>query len=173
MVVLGQITSPFGIKGWIKIYSHTAERTSIFDYEQWYLQPLNSYIIIDEWKQQGKNLIAHIEGVDDRDIALSYCGNDILVDDNQLAKLDEGEYYWYQLEGLSVYIQPADSAKQLVCLGVVSQLIETGSNDVLVVNANSESIDQRQRLIPWLPDSIIIDVDLGNSKIIVDWDADF
>ena len=57
--------------------------------------------------------------------------------------------------------------------GRVSHLLETGANDVLVVKADSESIDDRERLIPYLVDSVVIEIDLENQIIRVDWEADY
>lgn len=52
-------------------------------------------------------------------------------------------------------------------------LIETGSNDVLVVQASASSIDQRERLIPYLPEQVVRDVDLAAGQMVVDWDPEF
>ena len=52
-------------------------------------------------------------------------------------------------------------------------LLETGSNDVLVVHATADSIDQRERLIPYLPDQVVQQVDLKGSRMVVDWDPEF
>jgi len=45
--------------------------------------------------------------------------------------------------------------------------METGANDVLVVKGD------RERLIPWIAEDVILTVDLDNSLIIVDWDPGF
>jgi len=49
----------------------------------------------------------------------------------------------------------------------VDHLIETGSNDVLVVKGD------RERLIPWLPEQVIRSVDLEQRLLTVDWDPEF
>ncbi|WP_375183559.1 PRC-barrel domain-containing protein, partial [Marinobacter sp.] len=59
------------------------------------------------------------------------------------------------------------------CLGEVHHLMETGSNDVLVVRATAGSIDQRERLIPYLPDQVVQGVDLAAKCMVVDWDPEF
>ena len=58
-------------------------------------------------------------------------------------------------------------------MGVVSELIETGSNDVLVVQANSkDAFAKQERLIPYI-DTVVKRVDLSTKVIEVDWDAGF
>jgi 16S rRNA processing protein RimM len=54
----------------------------------------------------------------------------------------------------------------------VQRLLETGANDVLVVTPGEGSIDDRERLIPWLPDEVIKQVDLQERTIAVRWFID-
>ena len=54
-------------------------------------------------------------------------------------------------------------------LGSVDYLIETGANDVLVVKPSAGSIDDRERLIPYLPGDVVTAVDLGRGVIEVEW----
>jgi 16S rRNA processing protein RimM len=62
---------------------------------------------------------------------------------------------------------------QEVVLGKVSHLLETGANDVLVVKGDVDSLDETERLIPYVPEQYIKDVDLDNQTIKVDWDPEF
>ncbi|HAF90280.1 MAG TPA: 16S rRNA processing protein RimM, partial [Pseudomonas sp.] len=80
--------------------------------------------------------------------------------------LEEGEYYWHQLQGLKVI----DALGQL--LGVVDHLLETGANDVLVVKPCVGSLDDRERLLPYT-DQCVQQIDLVAGEMRVDWDADF
>lgn len=111
-------------------------------------------------------MIAHIKGVDDRDSAELLRGCDIAVPLSELPALDEGEYYWHQLEGLTVVSRGS-------VLGRVDHLMETGSNDVLVVKPCEGSVDRRERLIPWVRGQYVISVDLERAVIEVDWDPEF
>ena len=52
-------------------------------------------------------------------------------------------------------------------LGVVERLLETGANDVLVVRG------ERERLIPFIGEEVIEQVDLDRRSISVDWECDF
>ena len=58
-------------------------------------------------------------------------------------------------------------------LGKVTKLMATGSNDVLVVKGDQQSIDRRERLIPFLPDQVIASICLETGEIRVDWDPEF
>ncbi|MFW3316631.1 PRC-barrel domain-containing protein, partial [Escherichia coli] len=59
-------------------------------------------------------------------------------------------------------------------LGVVNDMMETGSNDVMVIKANlKDAFGVRERLVPFLDGQVIKKVDLSAKKIIVDWDPGF
>lgn len=93
-------------------------------------------------------------------------GCDIAVSRAELPSLEQGEYYWHQLEGLTV-------ASRGAILGEVDHLLETGANDVLVVKPCEGSIDARERLIPWVRGHYVLSVDLDRGVIEVDWDPEF
>ncbi|MCK4842672.1 MAG: ribosome maturation factor RimM [Methylococcales bacterium] len=161
---VGEISGVFGIKGWVKVYSLTDPRENILSYSPWILKKGSETkeVKLLNGKQQGKSIVASIEGVSDRNIAESYTGWEILIKKDQLPEPEEGEYYWADLVGLSV------ETEQGVNLGQVDHLIETGANDVLVVKD-----DKQERLIPFLLEQVVKKIDLGSSQMIVDWDPDF
>lgn len=52
--------------------------------------------------------------------------------------------------------------------------METGSNDVLVVDANAkDAFDKSERLIPYIQDDVILSVNKEENTITVDWDPGF
>jgi len=167
--VIGQITSVFGVKGWLKVFSYTDPKDGILDYRNWTLVHNGQRIParLEEGRRQGQGIVVRLKGIDDRGLARTYCGADITVPMAELPDLPEGEFYWHQLEGLTVFTMDNE------CLGKVDHLIGTGSNDVLIVRATDESIDQRERLIPYLPEQVVKNVDLTESAMIVDWDPEF
>ena len=111
--------------------------------------------------------MAKLAGVDDREIARQYCGMDIAIEKSLLPELGDGDFYWSQLEKLDVLTESGEK------LGKVSHLIATGSNDVLVVKGNADSIDRKERLIPYLPDQVVKEINLEEGTIRVDWDPEF
>ena len=70
---------------------------------------------------------------------------------------------------LQVWCEEGESR---LLLGTVQRLLETGANDVLVVTPSDGSIDDRERLIPWLPDEVIKQVDLQERTIAISWFID-
>lgn len=171
-IVLGQIGTAYGVRGWVHIQSHTAPSEQIFSYQPWWLKTPNGWqmLTLIEGKPHGKGLVALLEGVEDRDQARDLARLEIVVDAAQLPSLDEGEYYWHQLEGLQVICE-YEGQRQI--LGRVKRLMETGANDVLVVRGDRDSIDRRERLIPYLPGQAIKQIDLAAGEMVVDWDPDF
>jgi 16S rRNA processing protein RimM len=167
-LVIGRINGVYGIKGWVRIHSFTEPAENLLGYRNWKIRRRSGWeaISIDAGKRQGKGLVAHIDGVDDRSTAEALKGCEIAVPATELPVLDAEEFYWHQLEGLSVVSQG-----QL--LGQVDHLIETGANDVLVVAPCEGSLDTRERLVPWIRPDVVKTVDLEEGKMVVDWDPEF
>jgi 16S rRNA processing protein RimM len=172
LVNVGRITAVYGVKGWVKVHSYTEPQDNLFEYHPWFLKTKHGVkqIEIDEARPHGDAFVAHIVGIDDRDLAAEYTAADIAVERELLPKLDDGEYYWSQLEGLVVFTQFGGERKRL---GVISKIMETGANDVLVVAADAQSIDQRERLVPYVPEQFVLAVDLDAGEMLVDWDPEF
>ncbi len=175
-VVVGRITGVYGIKGWVKIFSYTDPMEAIVDYNPWYIRAENrknapwTKIKLKAGKRHAKTVIAKIESCNDCDTAMTYIGNEISIKLEQLEELKgNDDYYWRDLMGMQVINQ------QGIALGKVKDLMETGANDVLVVVAESEAAEEknRERLIPWTMHNAIVAVDMDQGVIEVDWDADF
>ena len=169
LVPMGKVTSLYGVRGWVKIYSHTEPMENILNYSPWFLNLDGRWqkVELDQGKRHGKGLIAKLVGCDDRDQASRFCGAEIGISQEQLPDLEGGEYYWHQLENLNVVTESN------VVLVRVDHLIPTGSNDVLVVKGTKDSLDKKERLIPYLPDQVIKEIDLEAGTIRVDWDPEF
>ncbi len=171
MLVVAKITGCYGLKGWVKIHSYTEPPENFLGFGKWQLKRRDIYeaVDFDAGRSQGKGLVAHIAGVDDRTLAESYRGLEVVVPESALPSLPEGDYYWRDLQGLQVWCQEGN---ERVLLGTVDYLIETGANDVLVVAGCEGSIDKRERLIPYLPGDTVTGVDLELGVIEVDWFVD-
>ncbi|GAB1438449.1 ribosome maturation factor RimM [Providencia sp.] len=168
-IVLGKLGAAYGIRGWLKVFSSTENAESIFDYQPWFIQRSGQWqhIEIEDWKHHNKDIIVKLSGVDDRDEAALLTNFEIAVDSTQLPEL-ENEYYWKDLMGCHVVtLQGYD-------LGTVIDMMETGSNDVLVIKANlKDAFGIKERLVPFLDGQVIKKVDLEAKLIEVDWDPGF
>ena len=175
MLVVGRITGSYGIKGWVKIHAYTESAENFLAYDGFKLKRRSGLEDVEfaAARRQGKGLVAHIKGVDDRTLAETYKGLEILVGKEQLPALEAGDYYWHQLQGLQVWCSSEEAhGEERVLLGLVDHLMETGANDVLVVKACEGSLDEQERLIPYLPGDVVSRVDLDKSLIEVDWFLD-
>ncbi|MGH8128520.1 MAG: ribosome maturation factor RimM [Gammaproteobacteria bacterium] len=157
-VVLGRITGVYGVRGWLRIFSHTDPREGILSYPVWWLGEAGSRReqALAEGRAHGHGVVARFDGIADRDQALALIGNDIAVPRSVLAE-DEG-YYWTDLVGLAV--RNLDG----VDLGCISGHIDTGAHDVMVVKDGSH-----ERLIPWALERTVIEVNADEGWVQVDW----
>jgi 16S rRNA processing protein RimM len=162
LVVMGRVTAPFGVKGWVKVRPFTATATNLLAYPTWWIGEGEDWqeYALTEVKTQGRMLVARLEGCENRDAAFTLKGKDIAVPRAQFPKPQPKEYYWTDLIGLNV----VNSAGQE--LGRLAGMIETGANDVLIVQG------ERERLIPFIAD-VIGEVDLEAGVVRVNWDADY
>lgn len=167
-VVMGRIGAPYGIKGWVKLISFTDPADNLLDYSQFWIADGAALreIEIDEARPQGDALVGHIKGCDVREETRLYTGLDLLVAKADLPELSEG-WYWHELEGLRVVNLDGDD------LGVVDHLLATGANDVLVVRGDDASIDRTERLLPYVEEQVVKEVDLDAGLIRVDWVRDW
>ncbi len=180
-VVVGRIAGLYGVRGWVKVFSHTQPRENILNYTPWQLDVDGAWQTrrVVRGRMQGKGVIAQLEGCDDRDKAAMLVGAEIAIERSQLPPPAAGEYYWSDLIGLAV------ENREGVALGTVVALMETGANDVLVVRAAEEvtsaapqydteqPVEKTERLIPFVPGVIVTEIDLKARRMVVDWDAEF
>lgn len=156
-ILIAKIQAHQGLKGWLKIYSYseTSEKFSKYSYffisneENNYIQLKVEKIIFD------KNIKIKFENYNSREELEKYIGKYLYIENDQLDELEENQFYWEELIGLEVYLENDNK------IGVVSDIIETGSNDVLVIQGNKEY------LIPYLYGESIKKISLKDKKIII------
>jgi 16S rRNA processing protein RimM len=161
-VVLGRISGLFGVKGWVKVYSYTEPREAVLNYRRWLVSDADGWreATVAEGQRHGKTVIARIDGYVERDQAAELVGAEIAVPRDALPETEDDRFYWSDLEGLRVVHRDGTE------LGRVAYLLETGANDVMVVQG------ERERLIPFVMGKVIVGVDLADGRIDVDWEWD-
>jgi 16S rRNA processing protein RimM len=173
-IEVGRITDAWGIKGWFKVLSHSADPEALFSSKRWYLQPaergLKTFsgtvlLKIREAKDHSGVVVATAQEVDDRDAAEALRGARVFVPRSSFPTASVDEYYWVDLIGLAVL------NREGVELGTVKELVSTGPQTVLVLEYEAEGKPQ-ERMIPFV--SAYVDtVDLPGKRITVDWQPDY
>lgn len=160
---MGRVAAPFGIRGEIKVQCFGDDPAGLASIEQWWLQGSSQpqAFRVEQARVQGRTLVARLTGVDDREAAAALKGREIVVPRAALPKLAEGEFYWFELEGLVVVNRAGDR------LGCVDSVLDNGAHSVLVVRDA-----EVERLIPFVP-AVIDRVDRDGGQVAVDWGADW
>lgn len=170
-VTVGVLGAPFRTRGWIKVISYTDEADGIFKYSPWLIKHQGRWVEvnIESWSQHNKDLVAKLEELNIREEARALAGSEISISTDSLPKLPDHDFYWNELLGMKVVtVEGYD-------IGRVISLIETGSNDVLVVKKSKldSKIDRRECLIPLLIDRVVKKVDREAQLIEVEWSVQF
>ena len=154
---LGRIVGVFGVKGWLKVESYTDPREAILSYPAWRLdKPESADYRIVAGRKHGRQVVASLELIEDRDRARQLVGATISVQRSALPQLKPREYYRADLIGLRVVNE------QGLELGRVERFVETKAHALMVVRGAEEH---------WLPvtPQHLRRVDLASGEIRVDW----
>ncbi len=159
---MGRITAPFGIKGWVRVQPFTAAAGNLLGYPRWWVQRGAEWqeVEVAEARAQMEAVVARLAGCEDRDAAARFRGAEIAVPRSQLPQTRPDEHYWADLMGLTVV---NGESRQL---GNIVGILQTGANDVLVVQG------ERERLIPYIAD-VIREVDHAAGVVRVNWSAEY
>jgi 16S rRNA processing protein RimM len=189
-IEIGRITDAWGIKGWFKVLPHSASPEALFSAKSWFLlppdrpmkpargqataassqqvwrEPLILHIL--EVKDHSDTVVARAQGIDDRNASESLRGARIFVPRSSFPVAADGEYYWVDLIGLQVV------NREGVALGQVRDLMSTGPQTVLVIEAVAEVEGGKpvERMIPFVA-AFVDGVDLPGQRITVDWQPDY
>ena len=175
-IEVGYITGAWGLKGWFKIQSHSADPQALFSSKRWYLKyssktPAHAgleqaLLKITQAKEHGNTVVACSADIPDRNMAEQLKGASIYVSRQSFPTPDSDEFYWVDLMGLSVF------NRDQAYLGKVVNLMDTGAHCVLCIEDESETPKPRQKLIPFV-NHFVDEVDQANKRIVVDWGLDF
>ena len=182
-IEVGRIADAWGIKGWVKVQSFSANADALFASRRWFLKPaedkgpaaaaakaksLPSLLKILACREHGDTIVANAEGVADRNSAEALRGARIFISRSLFPNADPDEYYWIDLIGLDVVNREGEA------LGTVLGLMDTGPHSVLRI-APPGLVDvkpDQERLVPFVK-AFIVDVSLEKRLITVDWGLDY
>ena len=173
-IEVGRIADAWGIKGWFKVLSHSADPQALFSSKRWFILPSERgaktfsgvlKLAIKEAKTHSDTVVATAQGIDDRTAAEKLRGARIFVPRASFPTADKDEFYWVDLIGLTVI------NREGINLGDVKELLSTGPQTVLVMDYLLEGKLQ-ERMIPFVA-AFVDDVDLAKRQITVDWQPDY
>lgn len=160
---IGQITSAHGIRGDVKVFPVTSEPERFLDLEHVLLaregeeDHAKEYPVVKA--SMFKNLVLlHIKGIEDRNQAEALAGVSLWVTRDEAIPLEEDEYYFKDLMDCKV-IDEEDNT-----VGIVTDVMETGSNDVLVV----ETEEGKEILLPII-EECVLEIDTESGIIRIHW----
>ncbi len=159
-LIIGRIRKPHGVRGELKVSVLTDTPKRLTWLETVYItrrddDPNPQAVAVKGVRFHGEDALLTLDGYASREAAGTLRQHWLMVPIAEAIPLEEGEYYAYQAIGLVVWT--ADGVQ----LGSVTQLIETGANDVFVVAGTDGEI-----LLPDIPD-VVQEVDIAGKKMIV------
>lgn len=163
LIEMGFVKAAFGVQGWVKVSAHTEYADSLLDFDEWHLGKNEQWQIfgLEEGKVTPDGLLIKLSGVSDRDQAHGLKGYTIAIPRDEFDALEEDEFYWADLVGMSVVTLKGED------LGEVTNLMQTGAHDVLVIKGQ-----YGQKLIPFI-NQFVTQVNSEQKIIHVDWGIDY
>lgn len=154
---LGKISKPHGIRGEVKIFSFSEQPENMLQYKTLVIvdkQGQQRRVSVSKCRIQGKTAVVKLKDIDNRNQAEELQGMEVLLDKQELPATGKREYYWFQLQGLTVETRQGEK------LGKVTNIFSNGAQDILVIGDK-----HAEYLVPILQ-GIILSQDA--EKIIID-----
>ncbi|AEV16141.1 Ribosome maturation factor rimM [Thermus sp. CCB_US3_UF1] len=137
LVEIGRFGAPYALQGGLKFRGEPV----VLHLERVYVEG-HGWRAVEDLYPVGDELVVHLAGVSTRELAEALVGLRVYAQVEDLPPLEEGQYYYFALMGLPVYVEGRQ-------VGEVVDILDAGAQDVLVVRGVGERLrDQAERLIP-------------------------
>jgi 16S rRNA processing protein RimM len=158
LLLVGKVIRPHGLAGYLRIWSYAESEKSFLNAGTVFLRcdsgEVHDFRIVSV--RPHKNIyLMKLKNLAASDDAEKYRGAEILIRKDSVEREDEDDYFWHELLGLQVYLNTGRH------IGTISQILQTGSNDVYVVREG-----EREYLIPGIYD-VVEEIDLSGGKMII------
>jgi len=157
LLLVGKVIRPHGLKGLLRIKAYAGSEASFLEAETVLLKTVSGGICkftLTSITPHKNIFLMDVEEITSGDEAEAYRGTEILVQKETLTREDDA-FFWYELLGLNVYLNTGE------CLGSISQILTTGSNDIYVVKKGETEI-----YIPAVHE-VVTEIDLENGKMTI------
>jgi 16S rRNA processing protein RimM len=160
-LLLGEVLRPHGIRGELRMRVLTDHPERISQLEHVYVGRDPNATDVQTFRVEHMRMhqdygLLKLVGIDDRDQADMLRQLFVMIDLDHAVPLEEGEFYLYQLIGVNVQTAEGEA------LGTITEVLETGANDVYVVNGSKYG----EILIPVL-DETIVSTDIKAGVVVV------
>lgn len=159
LISIGEITKPQGIRGEFRLRLSLIPLDLFSILEEIYIQypqgKMESFSI-ERSRIQKNFIVVKLEGIDTRNQSEELRGCLVYILEEDLPALSDGEFYDFELIGLSVF------TNKEIWIGKLEEVLHLPANDVYVVR-NEEGKEY------WIPaiDDVILEIDFDNEKIII------
>jgi 16S rRNA processing protein RimM len=155
-LVVGQVLKPWGYHGEAKVKLITDFPTHLTKLKTLYLGSDARAFHLERARLLSGFAVMKFAGLDTPEAVAKLRGQAVGVAIDEAAPLREGQYFHHQIIGLQVWTREGEQ------LGSVQEILETGANDVYVV----QRLDGGEVLLPAIED-VIDEIDLERGRLIV------
>ncbi|ACM23327.1 MULTISPECIES: ribosome maturation factor RimM [Thermotoga] len=158
-IAVGKVVNTHGLKGEVKFFPYTNSEEIVKNLSSVVLYNREKKVFynlsVESVRRMNKLFLIKFETIDTVEAAEKIKGCEVFIKYEELPPLQNDEYYFYEILGCEVYYESGE------CVGKVVDIIETGSNDVLVVKKKN-----RETLIPMIKDCVV-EIKKPEKKIVV------
>jgi 16S rRNA processing protein RimM len=153
---IGVVLRPHGVRGEMVVEANSGLLPGLSPGTEVLIGRDRKKMIVERIRPHRGRLLLMVQSIHDRNQAEELRNARLYLRADQVEPLPEGEYYYWQILGLEVQDESGDK------IGIVNHIIETGANDVYVLEAE----DGSEILIPAIED-VVLNVDLEQERMIV------
>lgn len=153
-LVIGKVRRPHGVRGDVVVEIYTDSPEKLIPEKAVFLGEQHDKLIIARRRSHNEGLLLGFEGVSTPEQAGRYRNQIVSIASSETQELPEGQYYFHELIDLNVVDEDGNN------LGKLTEVLETGANDVYVVIDSSG----RELLVPAIPD-VLLNVDLASKTM--------
>jgi 16S rRNA processing protein RimM len=167
-VCIANIGKPRGLSGEFFLNSFCSPKENILHYIDDIFIDNENKLSIEYIKKNSSKFLAKLKNIDSVDEIKEYTNTKLYISSENLPKLKSQEVYWHDLKGMIVI-----GLNKNEILGEVKELNNFGANDYLIVKPSPYSVDEKERLIPFIKEKFIDSVDKKERVLKVYWQSDY
>tara|TARA_B110000014_G_scaffold256091_1_gene238748 strand:+ start:96 stop:614 length:519 start_codon:yes stop_codon:yes gene_type:complete len=165
-ILLGKLGKPHGVKGFLYIHYYGEDTKNLSNYKGLFLDDGTS-VKVERLLLLKNRVILKFHETNSRNDAEKLRDKDLFILERSLPVLDNNQAYYFELEGLNV--KNLDN----VDLGKIKEILETNANDVLVIEPTESSVDKKERLVPYIKDQVVKEINKIDRTILIDWPEEY